>query len=149
MKSIIENKEEIYDDLEIDRRNRRPPPPPPPPDEPPFGNMIDVFFPGRGWRRISLDTFVKALIITGAFASTILNIYNRLKNQKYFDGGNIDNNGLDNIENPPMFVTPSKPGTFQKQPNTVIPGTIPENSTIPETSTIFRSFNSCCRTNRK
>ena len=75
---------------------------PDPPDDPPRGDMVNFYFRGA-WRRISLRTLIKALIIAGATAGTIYDIYNRLSKQEEYNGklnddDDEENNQSDNIE---------------------------------------------------
>lgn len=86
-----------------------------PPPDPPGENMVDFFFRGS-WRRISLKTLIRALIIAGATTTAIYEIYDRLSKQEDYTGeeDNDDNDNDDDEENNPSI-------NIEDNTNTMIP----------------------------
>ncbi len=111
-----------------DPRRRPPEGDPDPPDDPSRGDMVDFYFRGA-WRRISLRTLIKALIIAGATAGTIYRIYKRLSKQEEYNGedeededdDDEENNQSDNIEDDTVDkmkpFKPIGPITIDPDPN--------------------------------
>ena len=104
---------------------------PPDPPNPPNGGEIDIFLPNRnGWRRISIRTLIRALLILGATTATIYEIIIRINKQKEYNDDSIE----DNMNNNNWM----KPPTVTKIPNNFKPvgPEIPIGPTIPTTPDI-------------
>ena len=93
---------------------------PDPPDDPPRGDIVELFFRGA-WRRISLRTLIKALMIAGATTGTIYAIYNRLSKQEEYNGDE-ENNQSNSIEDDTDNMKPHRPIEPTPIGNPVKPG---------------------------